>query len=1099
MDHLMFSSCANDVTNLLAMCPHCKRDFINDEQLQLHFMRNTKCSALQDKACDKLSRITFFEFTNNKRKLENDDADVSYIERETYAVDQTVIKRAAKTASCHVPIQAISFENLRDTTSSFVRHMGNDVNDSHTILPLSRERYMSENHSFSSHSSNDNIKSSYDIICFDNECSYHGNTGVMEPYEVFENSSEEDIISNVNPNCAFLGDTIALHNSHSALQVSTEMIMLTDLYSMLNRRGVPLQLFELLSKWAWNNRKLLNNMSLPPMNRQQYLRAVSSMTKGPEDDWCNIPNKKKVFLSTGRTVLITFIGFSVMLKDMLSNTTLMDPCNIIWDKDVPVDTSNNVTPSCYDEVNSGTWWQEAQANECIHEDEYLWPIIMFIDGMKVSEQSTLRLEPITITFSRFKRSIRNQRNAWRTVAFMEESNDIIFKNGEPHKLSSTEKIQEYHDVLREVFKELQDIQKTGIAWKFPNDENHPMCGRKVVLKLPVQIIIGDCEGHDKLCGRYASHLQSVKGLCRDCDVPTIHADDIQWNCKFRTPSDVQDKSPEELQMISFYDISNALCEISFGGSKRGYFAALVPEILHVLKIGLYPLLFKGLKFSLSEKGKQYLDAASQIFVDTNRSITKFHLPPITAFRNGITHDVKGNALSLRGDEKHGRILLMFCLLSCSETFNYLGEHPKQSTEFDKNHWQRMLRLIEKCLAFQKWSCQTSHDSETIIGSDGSPETGLAHSRIKDFLQMLKSCCPTVTESEFRITKYHQCLHFPRIIMEHGSLLNVDSAPPESMAKNNLKDPAKHTQQRHSNLSYQTGVRYMEQISVLDCQRLIDENMKTTIEWSEPFQYIRPFEDENMEDNSHSSYSSNELNVQATGTRFTLIHEYDADMNTHNVTVQWKNRGETPSRGFDNYIITSVAERLFNSTDGGRIADSFIPGFTMLKVGSEHLYRAHPCFQNERPWHDWVQIRWSVTDEPTPARIEMFLDMRNSTITHDNIPFLNPDNDSDNTSQQNIPVLHRQQFLSKGIWAVVWSTKENNVPTRKRAMMQKSPTLSLAYRAEMEDFYRLVDVASFEQPCFAYLNSFHNSRNNFDGTAVILYPTETWADKFLYET
>jgi hypothetical protein len=50
----------------------------------------------------------------------------------------------------------------------------------------------------------------------------------------------------------------------------------------------------------------------------------------------------------------------------------------------------------------------------------------------------------------------------------------------------------------------------------------------------------------------------------------------------------------------------------------------------------------------------------------------------------------------------------------------------------------------------------------------------------------------------------------------------------------------------------------------------------------------------------------------------------------------------------------------------------------------------------------------------PARIEMFLDMQNSSITHDNMPFFNPDSDSDNISQPNTPLLHRQQFLSKGI-------------------------------------------------------------------------------------
>jgi hypothetical protein len=76
----------------------------------------------------------------------------------------------------------------------------------------------------------------------------------METHDVSENTSK-DSTAEVDPSEAILGGTIALHNTHSVIQVPADMIMLTDLYFMLNRRGVPLQLFELLSKWAWDNRK----------------------------------------------------------------------------------------------------------------------------------------------------------------------------------------------------------------------------------------------------------------------------------------------------------------------------------------------------------------------------------------------------------------------------------------------------------------------------------------------------------------------------------------------------------------------------------------------------------------------------------------------------------------------------------------------------------------------------------------------------------------------------------------------------------------------------------------------------------------------------
>jgi hypothetical protein len=91
-------------------------------------MRRTKCSALQDKACDKLSQISFL-VSNKKMKLslENDhDKDTTnnvYVtnQGETYTVDQTVLKRAVK-SSFHIPIQTVCHEHVIGTKSPYVHH-----------------------------------------------------------------------------------------------------------------------------------------------------------------------------------------------------------------------------------------------------------------------------------------------------------------------------------------------------------------------------------------------------------------------------------------------------------------------------------------------------------------------------------------------------------------------------------------------------------------------------------------------------------------------------------------------------------------------------------------------------------------------------------------------------------------------------------------------------------------------------------------------------------------------------------------------------------------------------------------------------------------
>jgi hypothetical protein len=66
----------------------------------------------------------------------------------------------------------------------------------------------------------------------------------------------------------------------------------------------------------------------------------------------------------------------------------------------------------YDDVNSGIWCREtAERMKMDHPDvqdqSVLWPLIMFIDGMLHGEFTNLSQEPVLITFSAFKRSVRN--------------------------------------------------------------------------------------------------------------------------------------------------------------------------------------------------------------------------------------------------------------------------------------------------------------------------------------------------------------------------------------------------------------------------------------------------------------------------------------------------------------------------------------------------------------------------------------------------------------------------------------------------------------------------------------------------------------------
>jgi hypothetical protein len=202
---------------------------------------------------------------------------------------------------------------------------------------------------------------------------------------------------------------------------------------------------------------------------------------------------------------------------------------------------------------------------------------MFIDGMKVDNLlGKLKLEPISFTFSRFHRWVRNQNNAWRTWAYMEEVKQPLFSDeDEELSVSPKERLQEYHDILTFLLKDLKKIQAEGFPWTL---DLGGQCKHNVILKMPLQFVIGNCEGHDKLLGRFKGHTMNLKGLCRDCDVPTQESDDVDWVCNFIEEGRMQNLDQEELHGLSFHQIVNGFTGVSVGGCPRGIWTLFNPEI-----------------------------------------------------------------------------------------------------------------------------------------------------------------------------------------------------------------------------------------------------------------------------------------------------------------------------------------------------------------------------------------------------------------------------------------------------------------------------------------------------------------------------------------
>ena len=206
----------------------------------------------------------------------------------------------------------------------------------------------------------------------------------------------------------------------------------------------------------------------------------------------------------------------------------------------------------------------------------------FIDKTHVDAHGKHCQEPVVFTLGIFNRKTRNNPRAWRPLG--------CIPNQAMHPVAKTPcgKLSDYHVVLRHILDGLIKLQKKGgFYWSLSYR------GRKhdVIFKVPVLCIIGDTDGHDKLCGKYSNRTDRVKCLCRYCDIPFEFTGDPyhEFECINQTRIDrlVQQKDVTNLKKLSRHALTNgnAYKDVQFC-SVDGVCQASPAEILHTTQLGL---------------------------------------------------------------------------------------------------------------------------------------------------------------------------------------------------------------------------------------------------------------------------------------------------------------------------------------------------------------------------------------------------------------------------------------------------------------------------------------------------------------------------------
>jgi hypothetical protein len=120
----------------------------------------------------------------------------------------------------------------------------------------------------------------------------------------------------------------------------------------------------------------------------------------------------------------------------------------------------------------------------------------------------------------------------------------------------------YHEILDAMLASVVKLQsKGGVPFSFTYR------GKRydVNLKVYLMFIIGDTEGHDKLCGRYNSRALQVKQVCRHCDIPTMDCDNAFYPWRHVKPDAVHSlvvsNDLEGLKAMSQHPLKNSACGV----------------------------------------------------------------------------------------------------------------------------------------------------------------------------------------------------------------------------------------------------------------------------------------------------------------------------------------------------------------------------------------------------------------------------------------------------------------------------------------------------------------------------------------------------------
>ena len=362
----------------------------------------------------------------------------------------------------------------------------------------------------------------------------------------------------------------------------------SNLHLLKILKGQDLSLFKEIQEWRFQS-KFTYGLELSQRNRPtSRTMAIRQLQKiyGYNN---LLPNVKEIELpNTGVKVDLIVFPFGKMFLSLITDPDNMQPENIYFDPSNPFSPPKEAgNDGFYDDFHTGSVHCGAHKRYCTDPNDILAEIALFIDKTHIDGKGKHTLEPVMFTTTLFKRSRRNQHKAWRPLGYIPNL-DLLAPHADAEK-----KQMDYHYCLRIIFSELAAYQEIGgLEWTFAFGDKEIPCR----LQIPVNSIMGDTDGHDKLCARKLNRSGVASGrLCRYCDVTFANLGQPlnKEKTKLTKSTEIRqcrnrlsEADKKRLDTLGYRHFHDGAVDLHFSDPVRGLHGCTPGEILHAFQLGI---------------------------------------------------------------------------------------------------------------------------------------------------------------------------------------------------------------------------------------------------------------------------------------------------------------------------------------------------------------------------------------------------------------------------------------------------------------------------------------------------------------------------------